>query len=196
MLTNTFCHISGIGEETERRLWSAGVTSWDCPIPERVKLPRSVQALWTNCLQDSLHQHASRNLRYFYERLAANQHWRLYRELQYSCAFLDIETTGTVYGEITTIALYDGRAVRHFANGQNLSEFAEIIQAYELLVTYNGKCFDIPFIERHFGIRLLQPHIDLRYVLGSLGLKGGLKSCERQLGLRRDALENINGYVA
>ena len=29
MLTNTFCHLPGIGFERERKLWSAGITTWN-----------------------------------------------------------------------------------------------------------------------------------------------------------------------
>ena len=49
------------------------------------------------------------------------------------------------------------------------------------IVSYNGKSFDVPFIENYFGIQLSHAQIDLRYVLGSLGYIGGLKGCERQL---------------
>jgi hypothetical protein len=45
-------------------------------------------------------------------------------------------------------------------------------------------------------VRLEQAHIDLRYVLRSLGLRGGLKSCERQLGMARPGLEDVDGFVA
>jgi hypothetical protein len=48
---------------------------------------------------------------------------------------------------------------------QNLKEFPEVIRNYRLLVTYNGKCFGVPFIERYFGIRLEQAQLDLRYIL-------------------------------
>jgi uncharacterized protein YprB with RNaseH-like and TPR domain len=50
---------------------------------------------------------------------------------------------------------------------------------------YNGKTFDVPFIEKYFGIRMNHAHIDLRYVLKSLGYAGGLKRCEKALGLDR-----------
>ena len=59
------------------------------------------------------------------------------------------------------------------------------IREYSTVVTYNGKSFDVPFIERFFRIKMHHMHIDLMYVLRSLGYKGGLKSCERQLGLER-----------
>src|SRR6185503_9998921 len=115
--------------------------------------------------------------------LPTNQHWRLASDFRRSIAYLDIETTGLGYGDmITTIAIYDGSNILHYINGQNLSDFKRDIQAYNLLVTYNGKCFDVPFIERFFNIRLDHAHIDLRYVLKSLGYTGGLKACERQLG--------------
>ena len=39
-------------------------------------------------------------------------------------------------------------------------------------------------------------HIDLRYILYSLGFKGGLKGCERQLGVDRGDLKDIDGFFA
>ena len=51
-----------------------------------------------------------------------------------------------------------------------------------MIVTYNGKSFDIPFIENYFNIRLDHAQIDLRYVLYSLGFRGGLKGCRKTAG--------------
>jgi uncharacterized protein YprB with RNaseH-like and TPR domain len=65
-----------------------------------------------------------------------------------------------------------------------------------VLVTYNGRTFDIPFIERFFRIRLRQAQIDLRYVLARLGFKGGLKGCEKKLGIGRGQLDGVDGYFA
>ncbi|NLT67642.1 MAG: exonuclease, partial [Acidobacteria bacterium] len=68
---------------------------------------------------------------------------------------------------------------------------------YKLIVTYNGKCFDIPFIEYYFGIKLDCAQIDLRYVLSSLGIKGGLKGCEKRLGIQRPpGMEELDGFFA
>ena len=49
---------------------------------------------------------------------------------------------------------------------------------------------------RLFGVPLDQAHIDLRYLLASLGYKGGLKGCERRLGLDRGDLADVDGYFA
>ncbi|MFN2456300.1 MAG: ribonuclease H-like domain-containing protein, partial [Pyrinomonadaceae bacterium] len=99
------------------------------------------------------------------ELLASNQHWRLFPEFRASIAYLDIETTGLGYGDsITTIAIYDGKSVRHYVKNQNLERFKKDIKEYSLIVTYNGKCFDVPFIESHFQIKINQVHLDLTVV--------------------------------
>ncbi len=138
--------------------------------------------------------------RFFARRLLAKHHWRLYPAFRHRAAFFDIETTGLSVSRdaITTIALYDGRDTYTFVQGRNLDEFLEHVRQYDLLITYNGKCFDVPFVERQFpGLRLDQAHIDLRYFLRSLGYGGGLKGCERQLGLARTpGLEEVDGFMA
>lgn len=190
MLRHTFCHLPRIGEKTERRLWQSGVLSWDDALQARTRLD-------PQHLHDSKAHYDAANPAWFADCLPAAQSWRLYADFKGSCAFLDIETTGGLgWGQITTIALYDGRSVCSFVRGHNLDDFPAAIADRRVLVTYNGKCFDVPFLERAFGMRLGQAHIDLRHVLRSLGLRGGLKSCERQLGLSRPGMEDVDGYVA
>jgi len=198
MLTSTFCHIRGIAEKTERKLWSAGVLSWDCALDHLpFRLPSALRGSWRLQIEESVQNYESRNANYFYDKLPSNQHWRLYRDFEDRCAFLDVETTGIAVGtEITTIALYDGRCIRYYVNGQNLQQFVSDVQDYSLLVTYNGKQFDVPLIERYFGVKLSHAHIDLRYALRSLGLTGGLKNCEQQLGIARPPAERLDGFAA
>lgn len=199
MLTNTFCHLPRIGEAIERHLWSAGVMSWAVPLPSAIfRLPSALRQSWDRHMEESIRFHKLRDARYFADRLPSNQHWRLYWEFRESCAYIDIETTGLYreFDEITTIVLYDGRTIRYYVNDKNLEEFPSDVLNYSLLVTYSGKCFDIPFIESFFGMRLPQAHIDLRYPLRSLGLVGGLKGCERQLGMGRPGLEEIESFMA
>jgi uncharacterized protein YprB with RNaseH-like and TPR domain len=198
MLRSTFCHLPGIGETIERNLWSAGVTSWDTAVePDAVRLPRRLKKSWADHLRRSIENYERRDLVYFAETLPTNQLWRLYRDFRDACAFVDIETTGLcAWDEITTAVLYDGRSVRYYVNGDNLSDFPRDLKEYRLLVTYNGTQFDVPFIERFFHIRLTQAHIDLRYPLWTLGLKGGLKRCEQRLGITRPGLDNVDGFTA
>jgi uncharacterized protein len=198
MLTNTFCHLPGIGEKTERALWAAGVTCWADALPGNGPVPGSWRAAWDDGLHESVRQHAARNVAWFARALPPREHWRLYRDYHGACAFLDIETTGLGPGcEVTTVALSDGATVRHYVRGRNLDDFPRDVRDYPLLVTYNGKSFDVPILEAAFGIRLPGAHVDLRHVLRSLGITGGPKGCERRLGLSRpDGLEDVDGSVA
>ena len=41
-----------------------------------------------------------------------------------------------------------------------------------------------------------QVHIDLRYLLKSLGYSGGLKGCEKKAGIDRGDLEGVDGYFS
>jgi uncharacterized protein YprB with RNaseH-like and TPR domain len=199
VLQNTFCHIPTISLKTEQRLWEAGLHHWDqCESPRPgVLSPRKLQALRER-LPESRVQLARSNAFYFSELLPASEQWRLFAHFRNKTAFLDIETTGLGGPDdhITTAVLYDGCSVRHYVHGQNLHDFPAALRAYQLLVTFNGKCFDLPFIERAFGIRLAGAHIDLRYVFKSLSYTGGLKAIETSLGLDRKELRDLDGYCA
>ncbi|MBW1862982.1 MAG: ribonuclease H-like domain-containing protein [Deltaproteobacteria bacterium] len=199
MLKNTFLHMPGIGVITESRLWESGILSWNdffknTPLP----LSQTRRNYLTNYLQESRLHLQNDNPRYFSDLLPSNQLWRLFSEFRHSTAYLDIETTGldSWGNEITTIALYDGQSIFSYVNGQNLEDFAEDIKRYRVIVSYNGKTFDVPFIESYLGISLEHAHIDLRYVLAGLGYRGGLKGCERQLGMDRGELADIDGFFA
>lgn len=198
MLTHTFRHIPGIGLKTEKRFWKAGLSAWDdfrepCP----VRLTTSKLAVIRAYLDESK-KHFQDNPLYFYELLNGNQHWRLFPHYQHKTVYLDIETTGLseFQDHITTIATYDGTKVKYYVYEENLDDFIDDLDRFDVLVTYNGKNFDIPFIERSFGRRINKTHIDLRYILRNLGYKGGLKSCEKQLGLDRGDLDGVDGYFA
>lgn len=197
MLTSTFCHLPGVGPKTERALWSAGLLCWESALSQVAVPTTRFKQSWFPHLRESLDRHTRHDLAYFTARMPASQHWRLFRDFRHSCAFVDIETTGlSSFNEITTIVLYDGRSIRHYVNGENLDDFPKDVQEYRLLVSYNGKCFDVPFIETYFGVQLDQAHIDLRYVLRGLGIAGGQKKCERQLGIHRQDSAEIDGFLA
>ncbi|MBU4259645.1 MAG: ribonuclease H-like domain-containing protein [Proteobacteria bacterium] len=199
MLKNTFLHIPGIGIITERQFWESGVHSWDDFTPNSsIRLSKSKRDTIAAYLEESYQNIESNNPNYFSDLLPANLQWRFFPEFRNSAVYLDIETTGLERwgNEITTIALYDGNSINYYVNGHNLDDFLNQIDKYNVIVTYNGKCFDVPFIESYFNIKLNHAHIDLRYILGSLGYKGGLKSCEAQLEIDRGDLKDIDGFFA
>ncbi len=199
VLRNTFCHVAGVGSGTERKLWQAGVRAWDdvagaasLPLP----LPRADALRLT--VAESAVQLAAQDVGWFAARLRANEQWRLFPHFADSTAYLDIETTGLGGGtdHITTIVLYDGKTIRHYVHGRNLEQFGPDVRQYRLLVTYNGRCFDVPFIRQTMSLPMEQANIDLRFVMNSMGIRGGLKGVERQFGLDRGRLADLDGYFA
>jgi uncharacterized protein YprB with RNaseH-like and TPR domain len=199
MLKNSFQHIPGIGEKTERQLWNSGIKDWSCFSKTiQIKLSSKRIETMTDYIEGSKKNLQMNNPGFFSALLPAAQHWRIFSEFRSSTAYIDIETTGLeMWGcEITTIALYDGSTIKHYVNGQNLDDFIDDIEKYNVIVTYNGKTFDVPFIENHFRTKLNHAHIDLRYVLKALGYSGGLKKCEKAMGIDRGDLDGVDGYFA
>jgi len=198
MLEHTFCHIAGVGAKTERRLWEAGLDCWDAVRAGGMPVtPRRADRLRRG-VEESVAHLAGGNAAWFAERLTTAEHWRLFADFRDSVAYVDIETTGLggPSDYITTISIYDGREVHTYVQGENLLDFRDDIDRYRLLVTYNGKCLDLPWLRRDFAMPLRQAHIDLRYLLAGLGYTGGLKGCERQLGLDRGELVDVDGRFA
>lgn len=124
--------------------------------------------------------------------------WALWETHREDALFLDIETTGLgLAAQITVLGTYFRQQYRGFVNGYDLNEAWSYLNQSPLLVTFNGKQFDVPFIERHFQGKLSVPHIDLRFVAGALGYKGGLKCIEPEFGIVRDAsVKAVDGYQA
>jgi len=199
MLKNTFTHIPGIGVKTEERLWESGILNWnDFTEPLPIKLSHNRMAHLKPYIRDSREHLKTFNPKYFENLLPSNLHWRMFPEFRDSTVYLDIETTGLENwgNDITSITLYDGKSISYYVNGRNLDDFTDDIKRYKVIVTYNGKSFDIPFIESYFDINIPHAHIDLRYILASLGYRGGLKGCEKQLGIARGNLADLDGYFA
>ena len=199
MLKNTFLHILALGIKTEQRIWSSRIHSWDDLLRGNLKCFSLKRAdTLRRSIEDSKEHLYRGNPNYFGNLLPSNQFWRFFPEFRESTAYLDIETTGldSWGNEITTIALYDGKFIFTYVQGQNLDDFKKDVKRFKVLVTYNGRCFDVPFIENYFGIKLNQVHIDLRYLLRSLGYTAGLKGCEKKAGINRGDLEGIDGYFA
>ncbi len=196
MLRNTFLHVRGVGERTERRLWEAGVWDWD----EFLRHPRKAPA--GERLRRGLAEEidlSGRRLKagdagFFSRKLPARHAWRLYREFEDECAFLDVETDPRA---LTAVGVWMRGEMRFFVRGVNLDELPGVLDEARVLVTYNGKCFDLPVLRRELGLRLDGAHIDLRYVLAPLGLRGGLKAVEGHLGLERSPeVEGLDGWDA
>src|SRR5215203_5873189 len=165
MLKHTFQHLYGIGEKTEKRLWANGIICWEefLNTPGRTGLPLWLRDLACRELEHSLAALERHDAQYFSDRLPAAVQWRLYPEFGQRIGYLDIETTGSMVhaSALTVIGLYDGVRPQVYVRGKNLVDFVEAIAEFTLLVTYNGKGFDLPVLRRVFGLPLAHAHVDL-----------------------------------
>lgn len=119
-------------------------------------------------------------------------------------AYLDIETTGLSPSdcEITVIGIYfcrgdDTEFVQLVGRDITAESIREALSSVDIIYTYNGSRFDLPFIHSRFGVNLAElfPHRDLMYDCWRNNLYGGLKAVERQLGINRKLTE-MNGFEA
>lgn len=190
MLTRTFIHIPGIGYRMEQRLWRQGILSWQKALQQNLP-PAAFSAERWKHVQDfcyaSILSLKAKEHRFFARYLPAREHWRAYDSFRSHIGYLDIETDGG-YGasSLTVIGLYDGWRIKQFIRGENLGDFAEEIEPYALLVTFNGATFDLPLLKRAFPrVSWEHLHIDLRYLTRQIGYGGGLKQIEKALGIKR-----------
>lgn len=114
--------------------------------------------------------------------------------------FLDIETTGLshYYDEITIVGWSFNGCANTIVKGQNTQALFRDAANAVALVTFNGIRFDLKFIEREYpDIAFPSIHIDLMYLCRRLGLKGGQKAIEKNLGISyRNSIGEMDGAGA
>ena len=190
MIRNSFIILDRIGCQKERAIWSSDVRDWqDFLDAHKVKFVGSKRkAYYDRQLMKAKTSLAQDNSGYFYGSLPLSEHWRLYDWFREQAVFLDIETTGLGRNDsITVVGLFDGFETKTMIKGINLDykKLEEELKKYKMIVTFNGSSFDIPFIRRSINVPYI-PHFDLRFGCRRIGLEGGLKSIERQLGIKRE----------
>jgi uncharacterized protein YprB with RNaseH-like and TPR domain len=196
---NSFIGARQVGERTEQRLWEQGVTRWDAFHRDC----RGIGSTRAECIeryidggQEAL---ADGDVAFFGERFPSEERWRLYESFRERACFFDIETTGldAHTSVVTTVTLHQNGDTRTLVRGDDLTR-DRLVAAFEpadLLVTFNGTSFDVPFLESSFGIDLDRPHIDLLWTCRRAGLDGGLDGVEDSLGIDR-AHPDVDGRDA
>jgi len=119
-------------------------------------------------------------------------------------AYIDIETTGLSrqYHNLTVIGVGTENngfieVVQLFDSTLNKKALLKSLDGVTDLYSYNGARFDLPFIHAKFNVNLtsLYKHNDLMFTCWKKNLKGGMKSVEQQLGIKRK-LKDIDGFMA
>ena len=189
MLENTFIHVPGIGTQMEKALWDRGCLTWSDALNGINDLPfgaasRDIVRMVLNKSAEALE---TKEHQFFTKALGTAHAWRAWPDFRDSCVYLDIETDGGQSGNsITTIGIYDGEKFEVFVKDQNLENFRDRISDFGMMVTFFGLGFDIPMIKKKYPNLVLDHiHLDLCPTLREVGLKGGLKKIEKELGIAR-----------
>jgi uncharacterized protein YprB with RNaseH-like and TPR domain len=209
MLTRSFLHLSGINHERERHFWRDGTMSWDDMLQQRNLFDEGPAPAIEQELAVSRQKLLEGDSRWFEDRLGPTHAWRMAADFDDGrIAYLDIETDGSRHDQpladgggpdrTTVVAVWDGSDARVFLRNHNLDELPEYLAKYKVLCTFNGKCFDIPYLEERYGKAFfVGAHLDLRPITRAVGLTGGLKKIEAQLGIERPAdIRRYSGYDA
>jgi len=198
MLRESFIFLPKVQQTTERNIW-AQASDWnaflDKPKIKGFSPRRKEQAdgVVKQAREATLQDDARKLARLF----PRNAHWRLYDQFKGNAAFLDIETSYP--GTVTLVGIFDGKETKSFIHGYNLDRhtLSEELAKYQMVVTFNGASFDIPVLKHYFQLPFDMPHVDLKNVCTRVGLTGGLKSIEKQLGIARsESIKHVRGEDA
>ncbi len=196
-IENSFIPVHGVGEATERDLWERGVRHWD--EFDRGVLGGTRGERVESFIAEAYPRLDDGDAAFFDERFPSGERWRLYENFRESSCFFDIETTGLDERrhDVTTVSFHRDGETTTLVRDRDLTarRVREEFDAADLLVTFNGARFDVPFLERSFDLDVTTPHLDLIYPCRRLGLTGGLKAIEREVGIDRDS-EGVDGAEA
>lgn len=206
MLDLSFRVFSGISLRKERELWKNGVCSWDkyelgiSPQRSLLEVDPTYDSPVAQELRACRSALASADVEFFAKRLERSEHYRIAASFPRDCIFLDIETTGLsrYYDQITVIGWYLDGEYGLYVKGNSEREFRSALARAKCVVTFNGTLFDLPFIREQLpAIAFPGIHVDLRYLCRRVGLVGGQKAIETQLGLHRlKGIEGVSGEYA
>ena len=188
MIRRTFQLVPSIGPWREKDLWARGLSDWDdlrergtevLPAPLLDALLQAVERAEAALEQgDAAHLAAL---------LPVRAHWRLWPLVRERVLCLDVEADGSMDRLLpTVVGCLDPDGLHSFVAGRNLDALPAHLAAHPIWVTFNGTCFDLPVLRRAFPeLPAPELHLDLRGLTRRMGLGGGLKVIEDQLGIGR-----------
>ena len=203
LLRCSFQHLPGISASREERFWAQGILDWT-DVNQASPIQPDLYDERANSLQLALEASeealANRDIAFFASRLPKREYYRIASSFPEHCVFLDIETTGLskYYDNITLVGWSVGDRYTALIEPRSIENLEFDIREHPIVVTFNGTLFDLPFLTKCFKADWSGMfHIDLRYLAKRVGLKGGQKKIESEIGLNRESgLVEIDGAQA
>ena len=187
----------------EARLWAEGISDWTDLIrhtPVQLDLYRKRGGALQSAVEASEDALANSDIAYFANRLPKREFYRIAASFPERCVFLDIESTGlsTHYDQVTLVGWSVGSTYTVLVDPSQIGQLERDLREHPMIVTFNGSLFDLPFLAKRFKTDWSGHfHVDLRYLAKRVGLTGGQKKIEVEIGLTREgSLEGITGAEA
>jgi len=204
MLTSSFIFLPGVGSTTERRWWDEGLLDWNLFLNQSsvAGLSAGRKHWFDGELRTAQQRLENGEFRSVATQLPRREHWRLYELCRARTVYLDIETTGATadQGDVTVVGLHRNGTSLSLVQHENLTlERLQVeLDHCDLLVTFFGSVFDIPYLCAIYPTLRVPPlHFDLCFAARRLAMRGGLKHLEQELGIHReDPIRNLDGLDA
>ena len=198
ILDQSLCLLEGVSHETEVRLRHLGVMTCEQLASDA---DRYFSARHAQRIRDSFAEwrvaRANGLVDWMVGHLPVGHRVRALSQFWDDALFFDIETDGKSRSScITCISTIRQGGHRSFWRGHNLSDFLAEWSSAKILVSFNGKRFDTPFVCKSFGLTSIPPQIDLMDEAAHYGCRGGLKAIEKRFGFSRKAKGCVDGNDA
>lgn len=195
----TFQLIKGVGPQRERELWARGLETWaayERAVAHEVVLGERLDRELREAITRARAALASGSLSELAAHVPPREHWRLYGHFPQEAAFFDIEADGDDVP--TVVGVMDRQGVATFRRGHSLEQLPARLAQSRIWVSFNGSVYDAPALRKHFEA-FPEPvvHIDLRFLIRQVKLRGGLKGVEDAIGIARPPhLRGVKGLDA
>lgn len=203
MIRNTFVMLPSVGAKKERAIWESGIRTWDDFISsDSVPAMRpEVKERGDILLTQACELLDDRDCSALADITPKPEHWRLFGDFRDGASYLDIETDGLSRDAlVTVVTVHSSRGTVTLTEGIDLSPetLSDALEGTEILVTFNGSCFDVPVLRNSFPeVDFDYPQFDLRFASRKVGYRGGLKPLEIDLGITRaDEIDGMDGADA
>ncbi len=202
-IRSSFLHLPGIGAKRDAQLRARGANDWQDLLrltPSQLDLYGKENGPLHHAIEESELALERKDIRYFADRLPRREWYRLAMTFPERCVFLDIETTGLsrFYDNVTIIGWSQGQTYTVLLESDGIEPLQEQLAVGPLLVTFNGSLFDLPFLKARYDLDFSTiTHLDLRFLARRVGLSGGQKAIEQEIGVtRNNSLKEVGGAQA
>ncbi|MEW5854506.1 MAG: ribonuclease H-like domain-containing protein [Myxococcota bacterium] len=130
---------------------------------------------------------AARDVHGLWSLLPVRQRWRMIPVLLDHAVFIDVETDGgRTPNAMTVLSVRTRDRAACWVRGQDPTPALQLVESASAVVTFAGAQLDLPLLKAAWPqLQMPTLHVDVAAVVRQLGVHGGLKVVEAQMGWTR-----------